>query len=65
MPLTRGRGGIAEAVRRLDTASVGIEDIAVRRPTLDDVFIALTGHAAEHEKKAQEEAEESREEEAA
>jgi len=65
MPLTRGRGGIAEAVRRLDSASVGIADIAVRRPTLDDVFIVLTGHAAEHEKKGQEEEEEPREEEAA
>ena len=43
----RDRGGIAEAVRRLDGAGVGIEDIVVRRPTLDDVFITLTGHAAE------------------
>ena len=58
MPLNRGTGGIAEAVRRLDTADVGIADIAVRRPTLDDVFMVLTGHAAE-------EAEEEREEAAA
>ena len=65
MPLTRGRGGIAEAVRRLDSAGVGISDIAVRRPTLDDVFIVLTGHAAEHDKEGQEEEEEPREEEAA
>ena len=65
MPLTRGRGGIAEAVRRLDSAGVGIADIAVRRPTLDDVFIVLTGHAAEHEEEGQEEEEEPREEEAA
>ena len=64
MPLTRGRGGIAEAVRRLDSAGVGIADIAVRRPTLDDVFIVLTGHAAEHEEEGQEEDEEPREEEA-
>jgi ABC-2 type transport system ATP-binding protein len=28
---------------------VVIEDIAVRRPTLDDVFMSLTGHAAEEE----------------
>jgi hypothetical protein len=34
-------------VRRLDDAGVGIADIAVQRPTLDDAFIALTGHAAE------------------
>ena len=49
MPTRRERGGIAEAVRRLDGAGVGIADIALRRPTLDDVFIVLTGHAAEHE----------------
>jgi ABC-2 type transport system ATP-binding protein len=47
MPLNRDRGDIAEAVRRLDAAQVDIADIAVRRPTLDDVFIVLTGHAAE------------------
>ena len=36
-------------MRRLDEAGVGIDDIAVRRPTLDDVFMVLTGHAAEEE----------------
>jgi len=41
----RRSGAIAEAVRRLD--GVGIDDISLRRPTLDDVFLALTGHAAE------------------
>ena len=40
-------GAIAEAVRRLDDADVGIDDLSIKRPTLDDVFIALTGHAAE------------------
>jgi ABC-2 type transport system ATP-binding protein len=49
LPMRRDGGGIAVAVRRLDMAGVGIADIAVHRPTLDDVFIALTGHAAEHE----------------
>jgi ABC-2 type transport system ATP-binding protein len=45
----RKRGGraIAEAVRRLDEENVGIQDVALRRPTLDDVFISLTGHSAE------------------
>jgi ABC-2 type transport system ATP-binding protein len=67
MPMRRERGGIAEAVRRLDTAGVGIADIAVRRPTLDDVFIVLTGHAAEHENGEGEDQEqvEEREEQAA
>ena len=40
-------GVIAEAVRRLDRAGVGIDDISLHRPTLDDVFISLTGRAAE------------------
>ena len=56
-PLRHGNGGIAEAVRRLDSAGVGIDDIALRRPTLDDVFIALTGRAAEHEQREGEERE--------
>lgn len=44
----RERGGaVVEAVRRLDAAGVAAEDVSVRRPTLDDVFLALTGHAAE------------------
>jgi ABC-2 type transport system ATP-binding protein len=48
-PVRRRHGLIADAVLRLHTADVGIEDITLRRPTLDDVFIALTGHAAEEE----------------
>jgi ABC-2 type transport system ATP-binding protein len=44
--LRRRRGAIAEAVRRLDEVGVAVEDVAIRRPTLDDVFISLTGRAA-------------------
>jgi ABC-2 type transport system ATP-binding protein len=51
MQIAGHQGAIAEAVRRLDNAGVAIDDIAVRRPTLDDVFIVLTGHAAEPESK--------------
>jgi ABC-2 type transport system ATP-binding protein len=58
-PVRRHSGMIAEAVRRLDEAGVGIDDISLHRPTLDDVFIALTGHAAEE---ADEAAAEPREE---
>jgi ABC-2 type transport system ATP-binding protein len=43
----RRDGAIVEAVRRLSEAGVGVDDLALRRPTLDDVFLALTGHAAE------------------
>jgi ABC-2 type transport system ATP-binding protein len=65
LPLSRGRGGIAEAVRRLDSSDIGIDDIAVRRPTLDDVFITLTGHAAEPEEEEEERRAETLEEERA
>jgi ABC-2 type transport system ATP-binding protein len=51
-PVRKRSGAIADAVRRLDAAGVAIDDIAMRRPTLDDVFIALTGHAAEAEEPA-------------
>jgi ABC-2 type transport system ATP-binding protein len=46
-------GVIAEAVRRLDQAGVGIDDISLERPTLDDVFFALTGRPAEEENGAE------------
>ncbi|MDA0182737.1 ATP-binding cassette domain-containing protein [Solirubrobacter phytolaccae] len=42
-----GHVPIADAVRALDDADVTIDDIAVRRPTLDDVFLSLTGKPAE------------------
>jgi ABC-2 type transport system ATP-binding protein len=47
--VTERSGAIMEAARRLSQAGVGAEDIAVRRPTLDDVFLNLTGHSAEEE----------------
>jgi ABC-2 type transport system ATP-binding protein len=43
-------------VRRLDDAGIDIEDIALHRPTLDDVFLSLTGHAAEMALEEEEEA---------
>jgi ABC-2 type transport system ATP-binding protein len=53
-PVRSRHGIIPEVVRRLDEAGVGVDDITVRRPTLDDVFLALTGHAAEEEPEEQE-----------
>jgi ABC-2 type transport system ATP-binding protein len=57
-PLRNRRGAIAEAVRRLDRAGVGIADIAIRTPTLDDVFLILTGHTASEEESEDEPVEE-------
>jgi ABC-2 type transport system ATP-binding protein len=47
--VTGGTRALAEIVRELDTAGVETRDLALRRPTLDEVFLALTGHAAEEE----------------
>lgn len=47
VPVAERKGTIAAAVQRLNDAGIGIDDIAMRRPTLDDVFLKLTGHAAE------------------
>ena len=38
---------MTEVVRRLDDSGIVVDDIAVRRPTLDDVFLTLTGRPAE------------------
>ena len=45
----RGSDALIEAVRALDGAGVATQGLSLRRPSLDDVFLALTGHAAEDE----------------
>jgi ABC-2 type transport system ATP-binding protein len=42
-----GTGILTEAIRRLDAEKIALADVALRRPSLDDVFLSLTGHAAE------------------
>ncbi|MFE1903447.1 ATP-binding cassette domain-containing protein [Streptomyces gardneri] len=46
VPVSGGAKLLAEVIRDLDAVGVEIDDIGLRRPTLDDVFISLTGHAA-------------------
>jgi ABC-2 type transport system ATP-binding protein len=50
VPVASPVGVITEAVRHLDAAGIKLRDLAIRRPTLDDVFMTLTGHHAEKEK---------------
>ncbi len=45
----RGSQAVVGAVRALDAAGIETDGLGVRRPSLDDVFLALTGHAAEAE----------------
>lgn len=54
-PVTTGSKALIEAARELDDRGIHPLDIGLKRPSLDDVFIALTGHLAE-EPKVEEEA---------
>jgi ABC-2 type transport system ATP-binding protein len=57
VPVRERRGTIVAAVRRLSDAGVGVDDLVLRRPTLDDVFLTLTGHVAEEQPADAEESE--------
>lgn len=47
VPVTGGTQSLLAAVRGLDDASIEVQDIGIRRPTLDDAFLSLTGHSAQ------------------
>jgi ABC-type Na+ transport system ATPase subunit NatA len=49
VPITGGAPVLIGALRDLDAAGVVAQDVGLRRPTLDDVFLTLTGHAAEED----------------
>ncbi|QDO87582.1 ATP-binding cassette domain-containing protein [Ornithinimicrobium ciconiae] len=49
-----GQRALAQVLHRLEEAGVEVLDIGLRRPTLDDVFLELTGHAAEEHQSEQE-----------
>jgi len=48
-PVSGGSTVLVDVVRLLDSQNIAIADLALRRPTLDDVFLSLTGHSAEDE----------------
>jgi ABC-2 type transport system ATP-binding protein len=48
-PVTDRMAAMSAIFAALGTADITVEDLAVRRPTLDEVFMALTGHPAERE----------------
>jgi ABC-2 type transport system ATP-binding protein len=53
VPAHGGAQTLVQVVRDFDDAGIHIDDIALRRPTLDDVFLALTGHASVEEELAE------------
>lgn len=54
MPVSGGPEVLGEALRRLDARDVRLEDVGLRRPTLDDVFLALTGRPTQQDDAPQE-----------
>ena len=46
-PVSGGANSLMEVLRQLDADGVALQDVGLRRPTLDDVFLTLTGRAAE------------------
>jgi ABC-2 type transport system ATP-binding protein len=52
LPVAGGSTAIVNIVRMLDENNISIADIALRRPTLDDVFLSLTGHVTENNEEA-------------
>lgn len=52
VPATNGAVSLMDALRQLDAEGVAVSDIGLRRPTLDDVFLTLTGHSAEDAEQA-------------
>lgn len=49
VPIKGGAATLTQALRMLDAEGIEVSDVGLRRPTLDDVFLALTGHAAEED----------------
>ncbi|KAA3641136.1 MAG: ATP-binding cassette domain-containing protein [Armatimonadetes bacterium] len=47
-PITGGAATLTAVIRSFDTAKIEIRDVGIRRPTLDDVFLALTGHTSDY-----------------
>jgi ABC-2 type transport system ATP-binding protein len=47
VPVDGGAAVLVDAIRKLDTAGLKLKDIMLRRPSLDDVFMKLTGHGTE------------------
>jgi ABC-2 type transport system ATP-binding protein len=47
VPIAGGAQVLTDGLRRLDAESIELSDVMLRRPTLDDVFLTLTGHHAE------------------
>ena len=51
-PISGGTQTLTEALRALDSEGIQLANAGLRRPTLDDVFLSLTGHVAENENEA-------------
>ena len=48
-PVSGGADRLIDALRRLDEPGIRLQDVGLRRPTLDQVFLALTGHRVDEQ----------------
>ncbi len=55
VPVDTGTTALVDAVGRLSAQAITVQDIGIRRPTLDDAFLSLTGHRAEDDEDETEE----------
>ena len=55
LPAIGGTSMLAEIVRRMDAAGIVVAELGLVQPTLDDVFLSITGHTAEKAKVVNEE----------
>ena len=54
-----GLGALTRIAARLEAAGVALDDIGLQRPSLDDVFLSLTGHRAELDDEPQDQLQEA------
>lgn len=55
MPVNGGSKDLSTALSRLEAAGIGVVDVGLRRPNLDDVFLSLTGQTTGEPEAAEEE----------
>jgi ABC-2 type transport system ATP-binding protein len=63
VPVPGGADTLRMVLVDLDNLNVGLSDVGLRRPTLDDVFLSLTGHTTEEAEKGVDDAQEGRDHE--
>ena len=54
VPVSGGAAALTQSLRAMDGGEIALSDVGLRRPTLDDVFLSLTGHRTDDGSELQE-----------